>query len=532
MSLIGVAGQHNGTALFALGAAWLVAGITAADKKALRTTLAIVAVAGAVFTTSAFWELLNTGARPDQGAAAGIFENSISLGEVLALSAAAALVWGLTSRSTALKWTSWGVGAYCLVGISFASSRTAFLGLIAAALYTIAIMWLPRFRKRALVVAASGSGIVIALTAGLLAASEGTLGEVVRDIAGVVGTGRDVIWRSALAQYKQSPLTGSGLEQFSAWANWSVAGDTFQAHVTGDPHSIVIATALGGGLIGLTLAAAATTTLLWALASAAEDTKTPWSVSILVALPVVALGCGLVGWIAPAAMLATSAIAGATLGGVAEGAHRSASVPPSRSASKRMNTVSESVSVPVDAASSCALVATYLVGVFALTLGVYGLAALPAERTFAPLALNPLAAGGGAKAAALYQQWPDPTFATRALTVLTPAVTNGDADSAKIVEALLASSAADGSWRADLAAGQLLAIQAIQAPGLPAFQRFEQAAARGKHAEPVSGLWDTLTAQQAKLLGLPRQSRIYAERALTFPLEAETSDAMRRLAAE
>jgi hypothetical protein len=109
---------------------------------------------------------------------------------------------------------------------------------------------------------------------------------------------------------------------------------------------------------------------------------------------------------------------------------------------------------------------------------------------------------------------------------------NNDAASAAVVESLLASSKNDGTWRADLAASQMLAVQALRAPGLPAFQRFADIAARGLHAEPVSGMWDTLTASQAKLLGLPDQARQYAKKALAFPLEQETRASMEQLASQ
>ncbi len=72
--------------------------LLAADGRALRQTLAVVSIAGGAFTSVAVWEALRSGVQRGQGAAAGVFENSSSLGSFLAVSAVAALAWAFLER--------------------------------------------------------------------------------------------------------------------------------------------------------------------------------------------------------------------------------------------------------------------------------------------------------------------------------------------------------------------------------------------------------------------------------------------------
>lgn len=505
ISLVGRVGQHAGAALFLLSAAWIAAGYLVAEAWALRASLAVVSGAGTIFGVATLYEALTSGASRVQGSAAGFFENSMSLGEFLAVAALASLIGALVFKSSLSRMAAAGAGVTALIAMAVADSRVGFVGLLVAVAVAFVHRKLHASERAAayLGVAAPTAGVVI--TAVLVAASLGRFGVSLQRAVSLVGTDRDAIWRSAVAQLKQSPLVGSGVEQFSAWITWTLAEGNFQARAANDPHNIYLAITLGAGVVGLLLFSAVVGLLLQTLSRALGRSR-GLATSLLVAFPTVLLTCGLFAWLSPAAVLATSAIVGASLGTAFPLARETAS----RSAWKT--------------AASIGL------GAVALAVSVVGLAALPAERSHVANSLRTADVATAFDESDAYSKWPDPAYAAAALRALNPALAAGDGQYVQLAEDVLEESSRDAEWDANLAGAQMLALNAEAGQGEKSFRRFTAVARRGRKADPTSGLWSALCAVRAEQLGLQKERRQYAEDALEFTLDDGTRSLMQEFA--
>lgn len=497
VSFLGMVGQHNGTALWLLGLVWLVAGIVSADAAALRLTLKVVASAGGVYALAAIVELVSQGAQRTQGYAAGFFDNSSSLGQFLAVSMMAAAAWGLSEKSRTQRWIAWGLFGLSGIDIALASSRTGMLAVAVGAAVSFLMVSLPDSRRARGVTTAAltlGPGVVTAL---LVTASTGSMGGAAQSAVAIFGTDRDAIWNAAVSKVGKAPVLGQGLQQFSGWITWGAEGGL----PTTDPHNIMLALLLGGGVFGVVLAGATFAALTWTILGVATRSHS-LPLALTMASPIALLAAGLVGWIAPAALVAACAMTGTGLGvslsrlkgGPAPGRDR-----------------------------NVLLVAAIVIGITSIAAAMIGLRMLPTQMNL----------GVGAEPASMaqvYEQWSDPAYASVALSALGPAVAAGDPQATQLAKSLMAASANDARWRVDVAGAQLILAQTLN-PGDPAqFQRFEDIVDRGVQADPRSGLWYVLAAREASRLGLEQQSREYAEKALTLQLDESTRLEMQGLA--
>lgn len=494
VSFVGMVGQHNGTAMLVFALAWTAASALYGSAVSLRWVTRVTAVAGGLFTVAALVETMLSGAERMQGRAAGFFDNSSSLGQFLGIAVIASVAWAVSARSKQESWAGWGLAGLSLVGIFASGSRLGLVAVVSAALIWAAVTYLPRSRRVTMAVSAVIAVAPLALTAALVAASLGKAGGALRAMVAAVGTDRDAIWSAAAAHISTSPLAGRGLQQFSAWITWGVQGGT----PTTDPHNAVLAIVLGGGLIGAVLAGIAWVAGVWAVVRLATDARSH-AVTLVASAPIALLASSLAGWTNPASLAASCALAGTALG-VAAGRESKTPV--------RTELVVRWI-VPILAGA-------------ALMSGAFVALSLPTQY-----ALSRATAASDFEQ--LYDRWRDPAYAAQSIGAAIPALAAGDAQVAAATESLIERSANDTSWRVDLAASQMLAVQAIYRDDPAGFERFTRIAERGRSADPRSGLWDVLSATEADRLGLTQQAADHAERALAYDLDDETAAVMRSL---
>ena len=510
VSFIGVVGLNNGTALFSLGAVWFAAGIVCADARSLRRTLAVVGVAGGLFTAAAVIEALTQGLQRAQGAAAGVFENSNSLGEFLAVAVLCSVAWALTDKALWAKLAGWGLALVSIAGMAMTTSRTGALGLALGLAFAGAITWLRPSRNKALGLSIGVTGIAGAFTAAIAAASVGAFGAGVTHFVASFGTDRDAIWRSAFAHLQRSPVIGAGLQQFSAIIQWSVAADgSFNAYATNDPHNIVLAVLLGGGIVGLLAVATAVGSVLWVGADRADRAGDRRVAALVAAVPVVVIAAGLVNWVAPAAMLAAAAVAGAW--------SRPKAVPLEPDAPGRVERHWYNVPVVVMAAG-------------AVVLAIFSGVAQKADAAYDAVAARSGDTGAAVQLEDLYRQWDEPGFISLSLQDLIPLALSGDASAAKRADAFLAESSNDAAWSADIAVDEAVMAALDVSQRKRTFSQYEAVVAGARRTDPSSGLWYALEAVQAGRLGLTAEARARALQALRFPMDEQSRALMTRIA--
>jgi len=515
VSFVGMLGQHNGTALIVMGAAWFLAGVFVASQRAMRLTTWFVAIAGGVFSLAAFAEMAMSGAQRVQGFAAGFFENSSSLGQFLGVAALASAAWALTESHSARRWLAWSLGAIAVVATLATSSRTGLLALAAGVALAWLAMSLPRSTRVTNWLAASVAAAPFVITGVLVAASTSRLGAAARVAVATLGTDRDAIWEAAAHAVGRAPLLGTGLQQFSAWITWSTAGGT----PTTDPHNVVLALLLGGGVVGLALAAVAWTAVVFLVVRTARNAAS-WPVALVAVTPIALTISSLVSWTTPAALTAAAALSGAAVGvGLAR-----ESAPKLAKASKKAAAAAAAQSTP-SAWDGIARWGVAFVGVSSLIAGVIVLWSLPAQFAF-------VSSPAPDRLAGLYERWPDPAFASVAIRSLTQSAAAGDPAAVAALDSLIERSGRDAAWRVDLTGAQLLAVQTLTGSDPSGFERFEAIAQQGSVADPQSGLWDALRALEANRLGLTDEARRYARLALAFELDAETRATLEQIAGE
>lgn len=497
VSLTGAFGQHNGVALWVLGLAWLVAATVWAERITLRVPLRILVSVGGVAGLSTLFEAARTGLRV-RDYPAGLFESSASFGQFAALALLAALATALSERSVAWRRTSWVVVATCGGAMVVASSRTGLFAAAVAVTATAVLVRLPVLTKRPLVTATLFTTGVGAVMTVLVAASVGTLGSAPTRMLSTLGTGRSFIWRAAAGDIMDSPWVGRGLQQFSIWTDFMTSQ---VAAATNDPHNVVLALLLGGGVIGGLLAFASGTALTSALLQVAQGR--PFAASLVLMLPFGLLVTALVGWIHPVSMVVTCALAGLALG---RGKHTAPEVE---------RTVNE---------RTLRGGATLIAAMATLT-GLLVCVSVPSQLAFSP-------AGPPERLLAQYRQWPDPTYAAEALNLLTPQSAAGDQQARKMIVELLEVSEADALWRVDLAGAQMQASGALDPQNPARFVETVAIADRGRVADPDTPVWDILLAVDAQRLGLDEDADEYATRALGYDLDAGTREQLERILSE
>ncbi|MBW6469206.1 MAG: O-antigen ligase family protein [Coriobacteriia bacterium] len=489
VSFLGTMGQHSGAALWIVAAGWLAGAALVADKRALRDMLGVVAVFGALYAVLGIVEAAG-GTGREWGSAAGPFENSSSLGSFLAIAAFAAFAWGRTWRDRAARFAANAVAAVCVLGIWAADSRTGLAG-IAIGLAVLGLLYVgKRSQTRTWMVATGVPLAGLAVTAVLALGATGRLGPVVLRAIASIGTQRDTIWNSAVAQVVASPFAGRGPELFSAWISWSFDGGVLSFNGTYDPHHALLGLALGGGLVAVTLALVAATAGLAASVNVFEDARRALPVASIAALPAALAGASLFTWLTPAAVFAAAAVLGALLA--------SARASDARVADSRL---ARQLRIGMGATLMLGCAATIAVAVIAL----------PTQRAFS--SLEDVDLNG---AVALYQSWPDPAYASRAADA---AVISGLDPS--MLDRILGDVDSMAEHHVDLALRQIFLGQRALTVDSARWPEFAEAVERGMRADPASGIWYTLAAAQADALGRHESSADYAERALGFALTPE-----------
>lgn len=490
---MGIIAQHNGTATWLMGFAWMLAALLLADRKSLKAVLLATTVAGVVYAAAAFYEFVSGGIARTGDHSRGFFENSVSFGQFLALSIICAGAWTLTQRDRRTKVAGAVVTVALIAMLDLSDSRTALIALGVAA---IAWLLLSRLAPKT---AAGARTYTIGLTAAPLglsvlgiAAALGAFGTSAASLVQRFSSGRDDIWAAAWSRLSDSPVTGHGLEHFSTWTSWTLTSEAISSKATTDAHSIALSLGLGGGLVGLALVSCT----LWFLNAAMVDaarTARSTPVSLLATLPLALAAAGSVGWIAPASMLV-----GAVAIGAVSGATTEASASPKAGWSTRI--------VRWTAVG---------IGSLAVVLGLVGLRNVGLELKHTgqqdPVVLTEI-----------HRAWPDPAFATAALQLLTPRIIQGDAAAAQLARDVITASSDDAAWRVELTGAQLIASQALEASDASRFPEFERVVAQGVLADPASGLWYTFAAYEADRLELSEKAREYAKRALEFEVSEQT----------
>ncbi len=501
ISFVGAVGQHNGTALWALGGVWLLAGLLGADQKALRSTLIVTSLAGATYSLALHVEALTRGLARAQGAAAGQFENSTSYGEFAAIAALSTIAWILISRSRLERAAAYGALGLLASGMLASSSRAGALAFCTALLFATAIARVPAGRGPRVALALAPAAFALCATVAAALAATGMLGGPIQQLLATVGTDRDAVWRSAVAQLGQAPLTGSGLEQYSAWVAVTTSGGSGAF----DPHNVVLAVALGAGPVGVLCVTVALVALTWAAVDAAQRKPSRFSTALVASMPVALVGAGLVAWLTPASVLVALAGVGAMLGAAPTDPRTAPSWPG-----------------PLSGRWAVVIPGGFL-ACAALLLGGLAIAALPSMATYARMQTSP----DPTILAEQYTRWPDPAYAVLAIRQLTPQV--ADPKAADLLRQILSASEPDTTWRVDSAAAQLIATRALTGTETASFETVRALAQNGAQADPTSGIWWALAADDARRRGLDDDARTYAKSALSFPLPDDLRLSMEQL---
>lgn len=495
-SFFGTIAQHTGAALYLLALLWTIAAFALGSRVALRRLLVTIALGAGASAVLAIAEALTSGDR-GWGSAAGPFENSASLGAFLALGLLSAAGWYRAARSHRERIASALCALLMLGGVAAAESRVAVAGLAAGLAVTAALAHGPaaararRLLPLAVPSLALGTSIALALLSGA------PPGSPLRGLIASLGTGRDAIWRSALAQLEQAPLFGSGPEQFSAWVSWSLEGGLLRYNGTYDPHNAVLAIGTGGGIVGLALFMLATGAAVRALVGAFEASGSPRALAPIIAAPIALGGAALFAWLTPVATLTAAALVGCTLAAAGTNAAPGQDIMP------RART-----EVPVRAALGALALA-------ALAIAGASLPMLGAEARFARVQQT----GSAEELIGLYRAWPDPSIAHTALDRAL-----AEPGRAERVRTLLNVPAGQSSWHVDLALREVFITQEALARDPSQWPRFAAAIERGVQADPASALWPTVAAVQADALGKRQERDAYLRRALALrPASAERS---------
>lgn len=507
VSLLGTLSQHNGAALWLAATCWFVAASRLANRGSLRWSIVSVSIVGAAYTAAAVVEVLTSGAQRSWGSAAGVFENSASLGQFLALAVLSSAAWGLLASTRVSRALAGACGAVSLAGLALSQSRAGLLGVAAGLAVALAALALSRVRSGRETFALALPAMALAFTTLAVAASSGSLGARARLLVDVIGTGRDAIWRSALAAFRESPLVGRGLEQFSAWVSWSYIGGRLAYNATYDPHNALLAVAVGGGAIGLALALTACVTVLASLADALARSGRSRAIAFAIGAAVAVPASGLVTWFSPIAVVATALIAGSIIGAT----DPQPSLPP--------------IDEPLQARLSAGSIIPLVVSATALVIAAYTVAGVRAETSYA--LENRAGELTPASLESFTRNWPDPAFASMALNgYLDRGAEGSDAATALAKRWYRAS-----TWHVDLALGsEVAAGRALATSTTPAPEALSAVVEDARRADPASGIWDFVAAMDLERLGDHARARSYAQRALRFDLNPEARSLAEQIA--
>lgn len=489
VSVVGAVGLSAGAAVWVAAAAWFSLATVTTWPVRVRDLLAVVSGTGTLFAVSVWLEWARSGGQRLQGSAAGLFENSMSLGGYLAVASIASLAWALSSRSTQARVAGYCATGICVSGLYAASSRTGALGLLTALLFA----WLlTGWRSRSpwilstLVLLASLVSTVV-----IVSAAAGAFGDGARLLESTVGTSRDSIYRSALALSAQSPWVGRGPQQFTAVIDWQMdARGGFGLYATSDPHNMTLTLLLAGGVIALLLAAASSLLVLAAIIEKAASSDKRWPAALVASIPVAALAVGSVAWLSPATMLVVAVLTGAAL----RGPHAAEQVVPVR---------------PKQSARA----AVMPLAAITLIVGLGCLYALPRQYSYSRLVSLPAGAYAAMEAERLYHEFPDPGFAFVALNI-NAALAAEEPAAVDRFRRLARAVSDDARWSADMAGFRILNARSGASSESEAYGRVVAAVTNARSADPSTGLWDAYLALAAKRAGLESEAVAHEQSAL------------------
>jgi hypothetical protein len=509
VSILGLAGQHNGWLLWLTAWSWMVVwsrSTASTGSWAIRVLASLGAVSGliAVLDRLGIWvQTARFSAEPT-----GLFESSISLGQFLTITTFCTAAWAITAmkrgsgRALPLLLMS-----LCLAGLIVSVSGGAYLAVVIGTWTGVSLARTGdatgRSRGWAMapfvtVLLTSTVLLVVAATlpdSGIFAAADHALG------------GRMVIWRSAIVDAWSHPLFGAGPDQFSAWISWG-PGPTGALSTQGafDPHNGVLSTLYSGGLLAITAGAVAIAAVFMRLRhlrlGIPQHTErwliagiTAWSVSCLTA------------WIDPLSCIAAATVVGILL---------------SRADPKMEGHREQAL---------CRGSSTRLLAIgIALTVCLAVLLARPflAELHWA----------SGRDQISAHEAGPivptDPTFALseiRYLLAQTAAGTDTTGTDLERARQLAAEIAPDSTWHIDVALTRAEVIRAGSiATGEDRWEEFVSVISAGREADPLSGIWDYILAREAERNGRAAEARTYAAAALGYPLTADARSTLEELA--
>ncbi|MDI6901751.1 MAG: O-antigen ligase family protein [Anaerosomatales bacterium] len=486
-SFLGLAGQHNGTTLWVAALAVATASALAASKRSLRAVIVTAAGGFGILALLAVLEALGAPISAGRlwGSAAGVLENSLSAAQTFIVGGSASVAWAMFASGRSERLVAIACAALSLGGIVVTDSRAGVVGLAIGLAAGLMLAVDRGSSKTERGVAAVLTAIATGGTGLGLAVAGGALGSSAFDALNSVGTDRALIWRSAVVRLGESPFVGCGVEQFSAWIDWSLQpGGALSYYGAYDPHNVLLALLLGGGIVALALGILTAATVFRGLVTTWNASGRPMFMLVLIAGIVALAFSTLFAWVSVPAAIGAAAIVGTLLGLDRE-----------RSVSMRRAS-GEAHRVAVTAlAVACAA--------FALAAAVV----MPAEFRALP----------GADVDALLEgalTGHDPDIATRALAATLDSVGPGD-EAAALVDRY----AAARRWHVDLAL-RTLAYQQMRSAvhGDDTFAAFVQTANQGLEADPASGIWYFLTALEAERLGMVPEARRYAGLALDYPI--------------
>jgi hypothetical protein len=331
----------------------------------------------------------------------------------------------------------------------------------------------------------------VLVTVALAATSVGALGANAQGSLGDIGTDRDAIWRSAVAQIAADPLIGAGPEQFSAWILWSFDGADLEFNATYDPHNAILGLALAGGIPAVLIGLAAAISMSFAHLSTFHRLGRPRVLVPVMAVPAALATSAIFVWTTPAALFVAALLAGCLLG-------------LNRESSDRQAGWSDHLLFRASAAAfAVACILTAILSVLAIG----------PESTFSSgRAENPDALQS------LYRTWPDPAYASAALAA---SLARGESAQTGSIDPQRLE--ADASWHVDLALRHVF-VAAGELDGSDAsWARFEASVQAGIAADPASGLWATLAAAQARRLDRESDTRRWIGEAKRHRLDAATA---------
>lgn len=500
----GATGQRLGLALWIAAAAWLAAGITLTDKRTLRRSLTVISVASAGYATAALIERVSPSVR-EWGPAAGLLENSLTLGQTLVLGAAVSLALALSGGSPLRRFTAWTCLGLTLAGLTVTESSAALVGLIVAAAFAVIspLVGESAARRRALSAALPISGAV--LSAALVFVAGGALGANAFDLVNRLGNERLVIWRAAGVALRENLIVGRGLEHFTAVLTYRFTESGSMAYVSAlDPHNVLLALAMGGGIVTAIPALVSVGALLSAALDRLPLLGSPRFLMVALGGCVGAMGAALFAWPAPAAVIAGAYVLGSVIG-LSQGG-----------AAPRPRREAASWSAERIAAAMVAVSAIVAGLVFTLPFSAdVRFASTPTERRFDPDTLSAITA-----------LWPSPTLEAREYQVRT--VDRPDIPAPPDLELRVREYA---SFHVDAAGGLTAAdVTALQAGDASAWTRSMDSAELGRRADGATAMWDYWLATTAAQAGREDEAaplaRAAIEKGTAFPGQADEMRAL------